>query len=83
MLGAMEEPAAQAALKASNEAREHALYTSLVNDHGLLLTPGASMEAEIPGFFRLVFTAANEDEFETALGRLRRLADAPERRASP
>jgi aspartate/methionine/tyrosine aminotransferase len=78
------DPAAHAhAVRAENEAREHVLYSSLVKTHGLLLTPGASMEAELPGFFRLVFTAANDDEFEVALDRLRQLAQAPERRLGP
>lgn len=50
--------------------RERALYLELVNDFGLLLTPGDSMRNERPGFFRCVFTAASEDEFAIALQRL-------------
>ena len=54
--------------------RERTLYLELVQDHGLLLTPGWSMRNEQPGFFRCVFTAANESEFELALERLRKFA---------
>ena len=50
--------------------RERALYLELVNEFGLLLTPGDSMRNERPGFFRCVFTAASDDEFAVALKRL-------------
>jgi len=50
--------------------RERALYLELVQQFGLLLTPGDSMRNERPGFFRCVFTAASEDEFAVALQRL-------------
>jgi len=51
--------------------RERALYLELLQEHGLLFTPGLSMKAELPGFFRFVFTAATEDEFQVALDRIR------------
>lgn len=52
--------------------RERTLYLSLVHDYGLLLTPGRSMRHSSPGFFRCVFTAANDDEFALALERFRK-----------
>lgn len=55
-------------------AQERALYLELVNDFGLLLTPGWSMRNERPGFFRCVFTAAADHEFNLALGRFRKFA---------
>ena len=54
----------------TDEERERALYLDLVQEFGLLLTPGLSMRNERPGFFRCVFTAAKEEEFELALQRL-------------
>lgn len=51
--------------------RERALYLELLHEHGLLFTPGLSMKTELPGFFRFVFTAATEDEFQVALDRIR------------
>jgi aspartate/methionine/tyrosine aminotransferase len=54
--------------------RERELYLRLVHDFGLLLTPGDSMRNECPGFFRLVFTAASEEEFQLGLQRLRKFA---------
>ena len=54
--------------------RERKLYLELVNDFGLLLTPGLSMRNEEPGFFRCVFTAASDDEFEISLDRFRKFA---------
>lgn len=50
--------------------RERALYLALVQEFGLLLTPGNSMHNERPGFFRCVFTAASDDEFAIALQRI-------------
>jgi aspartate/methionine/tyrosine aminotransferase len=50
--------------------QERSLYLELVQDYGLLLTPGNSMRNERPGFFRCVFTAASDDEFEIALQRM-------------
>lgn len=44
--------------------RERVLYLELLHKFGLLFTPGLSMRNEMPGFFRCVFTAASEDEFE-------------------
>ena len=55
----------------SKESRERVLYLSLMRDYGLLFTPGRSMRNERPGFFRFVFTAASEEEFELGLVRLR------------
>eukprot|EP00934_Nitzschia_sp_Nitz4_P005291 Nitzschia sp. Nitz4//scaffold1_size375055//77396//79050//NITZ4_000230-RA/size375055-augustus-gene-0.662-mRNA-1//1//CDS//3329540907//5281//frame0 len=51
--------------------RERALYLEMLQQYGLLLTPGRSMKNELPGFFRLVFTAASDHEFELGLSRLR------------
>ena len=56
-----------------DQAKERSLYLDLLKAYGLLFTPGLSMKTEIPGFFRFVFTAAaNEDEFEVALMRIKK-----------
>lgn len=55
----------------SMQKRERVLYLQLMNDFGLLFTPGLSMSNERPGFFRCVFTAASDDEFALALARIR------------
>lgn len=52
------------------EERERTLYLQLMR-HGLLLTPGLSMRHSRPGFFRCVFSAANDDEFGLSLDRIR------------
>jgi aspartate/methionine/tyrosine aminotransferase len=54
----------------TNEERERKLYLELL-EHGLLLTPGLSMRHPLPGFFRCVFTAANDEEFRLSLSRIR------------
>ena len=54
----------------SEEERERALYLTMVNEFGLLFTPGLSMRNERPGFFRCVFSAASKEEYELALQRL-------------
>ena len=56
--------------------RERSLYLEMVQNFGLLLTPGNSMRNEKPGFFRIVFTAASDHEFELGLERLRQFAAA-------
>lgn len=56
----------------SKETRERQLYLSLMKEHGLLFTPGMSMKNERAGFFRCVFTAASEEEFQLGLVRLRK-----------
>lgn len=56
--------------------RERALYLELLKEHGLLFTPGRSMKNERPGFFRCVFTAANDEEFELGMERLRKYVQA-------
>jgi aspartate/methionine/tyrosine aminotransferase len=61
---------------ASKERRERALYLSLMEEHGLLFTPGMSMRNEKAGFFRCVFTAASADEFELGLVRIRKFVEA-------
>jgi len=60
----------------SKEQRERQLYLSLMKEYGLLFTPGMSMRNERPGFFRCVFTAASQEEFELSLVRLRKFVDA-------
>jgi aspartate/methionine/tyrosine aminotransferase len=55
----------------SKEVRERQLYLTLMKKYGLLFTPGMSMRSERAGFFRFVFTAASEEEFELGLARLR------------
>jgi aspartate/methionine/tyrosine aminotransferase len=55
----------------SMEERERILYLDLMKVYGLLFTPGMSMRNERPGFFRCVFTAASDDEFELGLKRIR------------
>jgi aspartate/methionine/tyrosine aminotransferase len=52
--------------------KERSLYLELLQEHGLLFTPGRSMRNELPGFFRCVFTAANDDEFALGMERLRK-----------
>jgi len=59
----------------SKEQRERQLYLSLMKEYGLLFTPGMSMRNERAGFFRCVFTAASEDEFELGLTRLRKFVE--------
>lgn len=51
--------------------REKILYLKLINEFGLLFTPGMSMKNQLPGFFRIVFTATCDKGFEEALARLR------------
>jgi len=50
--------------------RERTLYLELLQKHGLLFTPGRSMKNELPGFFRCVFTAASDHEFDLGLERI-------------
>mmetsp|Transcript_31644 Transcript_31644/g.57955 ORF Transcript_31644/g.57955 Transcript_31644/m.57955 type:complete len:671 (+) Transcript_31644:123-2135(+) len=59
----------------SREQRERKLYLSLMKEYGLLFTPGMSMRNERAGFFRCVFTAASEEEFELGLVRLRKFVE--------
>ena len=54
----------------SKERRERELYLSLMKEFGLLFTPGMSMRNEHAGFFRCVFTAASEEEFQLGLVRI-------------
>jgi aspartate/methionine/tyrosine aminotransferase len=56
--------------------RERQLYLEMVNEFGLLFTPGWSMRNEKPGFFRCVFTAATQEEFTLSLERFRKFAAA-------
>jgi aspartate/methionine/tyrosine aminotransferase len=60
----------------SKEQRERQLYLELMKEYGLLFTPGMSMRNERAGFFRCVFTAASEEEFELGLVRIRRFVQA-------
>ena len=55
-----------------DERRERQLYLELLKDYGLLFTPGKSMKNERPGFFRCVFTAASDEEFQLGMDRLRK-----------
>jgi len=66
----------------SKEKRERELYLSLMKEHGLLFTPGMSMRNEKPGFFRCVFTAANEEEFELGLVRIQKFVKSRRRELS-
>ncbi len=59
----------------SKESRERQLYLLLMNKYGLLFTPGMSMRSERAGFFRFVFTAATEKEFDLGLIRLRKMVE--------
>lgn len=59
----------------SKEWRERQLYLKLMKEYGLLFTPGMSMRNERAGFFRCVFTAASEEEFELGLKRIRRFVE--------
>lgn len=58
-------------LEGTDDERERELYLELLKEYGLLFTPGRSMKNERPGFFRCVFTAANDDEFQLGMDRLR------------
>ena len=62
--------------KMTDSERERELYLKLVKEFGLLLTPGDSMRNERPGFFRIVYTAASEEEFNLGLDRFRKFAQA-------
>lgn len=53
-----------------NDKVERRLYLELVKKYGLLLTPGSSMKMSKEGFFRFVYTAASDDEFDLALQRI-------------
>jgi len=55
----------------SMDKRERQLYLELLHQYGLLFTPGRSMRNELPGFFRCVFTAASDVEFDLALKRIK------------
>ena len=59
----------------SKEQRERKLYLSLMKEYGLLFTPGMSMRNERAGFFRCVFTAASEEEFDLGLARLKKFVE--------
>lgn len=48
---------------------EYDLYMELMKDYGLIFTPGESMKSECPCFFRFVFCAVKDDEFDLALER--------------
>lgn len=54
----------------SKDKRERKLYLELLREYGLLFTPGRSMRNELPGFFRIVFTAASDEEFDLGLERI-------------
>jgi 1-aminocyclopropane-1-carboxylate synthase len=58
---------------------ERRLYREMVHTYGLLLTPGESMDHVFGGgFFRCVFTAANDEEYALALQRLRHFFESKE-----
>jgi len=67
----------EALLDARDAEIERKLYLRLIHEFGLLLTPGASMRTEAPGYFRCVFSAANEQAFEVALQRFRKFGNSP------
>jgi 1-aminocyclopropane-1-carboxylate synthase len=54
----------------TDDERERVVYLELLHDYGLLFTPGRSMKNEKPGFFRCVFTAASDEEFQLGMERL-------------
>ena len=56
----------------SKDQRERTLYLELLHTSGLLFTPGRSMRNEVPGFFRCVFTAASDHEFDLCLERIQK-----------
>jgi aspartate/methionine/tyrosine aminotransferase len=62
----------------SMDARERELYLDLMQNFGLLFTPGRSMRNELPGFFRCVFTAASDNEFSLGLERIKNYVAAKE-----
>ena len=55
----------------SKDLRERELYLELLQKFGLLFTPGRSMRNELPGYFRFVFTAASDEEFDLGLERIK------------
>lgn len=60
----------------TDDDRERKLYLELLTEYGLLFTPGKSMKNERPGFFRCVFTAATDTEFDLGMARLRKYVNA-------
>ncbi|EJK67284.1 hypothetical protein THAOC_11717 [Thalassiosira oceanica] len=66
----------------SKERRERQLYLMLMKEYGLLFTPSMSMRNERPGFFRCVFTAASEAEFELGLERLKNFVESMRNKTS-
>ncbi|CAJ1960079.1 unnamed protein product [Cylindrotheca closterium] len=60
----------------SDDERERKLYLELLKEFGLLFTPGSSMKNEKPGFFRCVFTAASNEEFDLGMKRLKKYVHA-------
>lgn len=61
---------------AASADRERKLYLEMINEFGLLFTPGLSMRNMFPGFFRCVFTAASDAEFALALTRIAKFVSA-------
>mmetsp|Transcript_17843 Transcript_17843/g.20614 ORF Transcript_17843/g.20614 Transcript_17843/m.20614 type:complete len:609 (-) Transcript_17843:42-1868(-) len=57
--------------EACKDTRERILYLELLQEFGLLFTPGRSMRNELPGYFRCVFTAASDLEFNLGLERIK------------
>ena len=41
-----------------------------MDEVGVAMTPGCAMGMPAPGFFRIVFSAASDDEFATAMQRI-------------
>lgn len=60
----------------ADDERERELYLELLKEFGLLFTPGNSMKNERPGFFRCVFTAASDEEFDLGMDRLKQYVHA-------
>ena len=55
------------------EGGEEALYSRLIAEFGMVMTPGRSQGMVVDGFFRCVFTAAENEDFERVLERMETL----------
>ncbi len=55
---------------AGGECPERALSKWLMHEVGVAMTPGLSMSMSEPGFYRMVYSAANDEDFAVAMARI-------------
>ena len=55
--------------------RSESELNARIVSHGIMMTPGESMDMKAPGFFRLVFTAPTDQEFDVVVERLKNIRD--------